>query len=141
MADLSTVEGLHESLADVQLVDCREQYEWDAGRIEGALHILGRCVSGDRNRGNPAELCVERSDPANHLIPIFGGHPQVGHDDIWQDVGGRCAQYGKCLGAGGNSDDDGPTLFQHRLRQISRVGLIVDEQHSRMRQRWQLLSL
>jgi len=39
MADLSTVEGLHEALADVQLVDCREQYEWDAGRIEGALHI------------------------------------------------------------------------------------------------------
>jgi rhodanese-related sulfurtransferase len=30
---------LHESLDDVQLVDCREQYEWDAGRIAGALHI------------------------------------------------------------------------------------------------------
>jgi rhodanese-related sulfurtransferase len=39
MADLSTVEGLHESGDDVQLVDCREQYEWDAGRIQGALHI------------------------------------------------------------------------------------------------------
>jgi rhodanese-related sulfurtransferase len=39
MADLSTVEGVHESLADVQLVDCREQSEWDAGRIQGALHI------------------------------------------------------------------------------------------------------
>jgi rhodanese-related sulfurtransferase len=39
VADLSTVEGLHESLGDVQLVDCREQYEWDAGRIEGSLHI------------------------------------------------------------------------------------------------------
>ena len=39
MADLSTVEGLHESVDDVQLVDCREQYEWDAGRIAGALHI------------------------------------------------------------------------------------------------------
>jgi rhodanese-related sulfurtransferase len=39
MADLSTVEGVHESLGDIQLVDCREQYEWDAGRIAGALHI------------------------------------------------------------------------------------------------------
>ena len=39
MADLSTVEGVHESQADIQLVDCREQYEWDAGRIQGALHI------------------------------------------------------------------------------------------------------
>jgi rhodanese-related sulfurtransferase len=39
MADLSTVEGVHESLDDVQLLDCREQSEWDAGRIQGALHI------------------------------------------------------------------------------------------------------
>ena len=39
MADLSSVHGLHESLEDVQIVDCREQYEWDAGRIAGALHI------------------------------------------------------------------------------------------------------
>ena len=39
MADLSTVEGVHESLDDIQLVDCREQNEWDAGRVEGALHI------------------------------------------------------------------------------------------------------
>jgi len=39
MADLSTVERVHESLDEIQLVDCREQYEWDAGRIEGALHI------------------------------------------------------------------------------------------------------
>jgi rhodanese-related sulfurtransferase len=39
VADLSTVQGVHESLGDVQLVDCREQPEWDAGRIDGALHI------------------------------------------------------------------------------------------------------
>jgi rhodanese-related sulfurtransferase len=39
MADLSTVEGVHQALDDIQLIDCREQYEWDAGRIEGALHI------------------------------------------------------------------------------------------------------
>jgi rhodanese-related sulfurtransferase len=24
---------------DVQIVDCREGWEWDAGRIEGAVHI------------------------------------------------------------------------------------------------------
>ena len=48
MADLSTVEGLHESLGDVQLLDCREQYEWDAGRIEGAMHIpLTDVMSGE----------------------------------------------------------------------------------------------
>ena len=39
MADLSSVEGVHESLDDIQLLDCREQFEWDAGRIQGALNI------------------------------------------------------------------------------------------------------
>jgi rhodanese-related sulfurtransferase len=46
MADLSTVEGVHESLDDIQLVDCREQDEWDAGRIQGALHIPLNDVMG-----------------------------------------------------------------------------------------------
>ena len=39
MSDLSTPKGAYDDLATIQLVDCREQYEWDAGRIEGALHI------------------------------------------------------------------------------------------------------
>jgi rhodanese-related sulfurtransferase len=39
VADLRTVEGVHESLDDIQLLDCRERSEWDAGRIQGALHI------------------------------------------------------------------------------------------------------
>ena len=30
---------LAERLGDVQLVDVREPYEWEAGRIEGARHI------------------------------------------------------------------------------------------------------
>ena len=48
MADLSSVHGLHEALGAVQIVDCREQYEWDAGRIEGALHIpLTDVMAGD----------------------------------------------------------------------------------------------
>ena len=36
---LTTVKGVHEHLGEIQLVDCREQYEWDAGRVEGALHM------------------------------------------------------------------------------------------------------
>jgi rhodanese-related sulfurtransferase len=36
---LSSVRGVFEQLEDVQLVDCREPYEWEAGRIEGAIHI------------------------------------------------------------------------------------------------------
>ena len=37
--ELSSVIAVHERLDDIQLVDCREPYEWDAGRVEGAIHI------------------------------------------------------------------------------------------------------
>jgi rhodanese-related sulfurtransferase len=29
----------HRDAGDIQLIDVREQYEWDAGRIDGARHI------------------------------------------------------------------------------------------------------
>jgi rhodanese-related sulfurtransferase len=37
--DLSSVSTVHERLDEIQLVDCREPYEWEAGRVEGAIHI------------------------------------------------------------------------------------------------------
>ena len=37
--DLSSVTAVHERLDEIQLVDCREPYEWEAGRVEGAIHI------------------------------------------------------------------------------------------------------
>ena len=37
--DLTTSSGLAEHLDEVQVVDCREPYEWQAGRIEGSIHI------------------------------------------------------------------------------------------------------
>lgn len=36
---LTTPRGAFERLDQIQLVDCREQYEWDAGRVEGAIHL------------------------------------------------------------------------------------------------------
>ncbi|MDH4111910.1 MAG: rhodanese-like domain-containing protein [Actinomycetota bacterium] len=45
MSDQTTNEGLtavrtvHERLAEIQLVDCRELYEWEAGRVEGAVYL------------------------------------------------------------------------------------------------------
>lgn len=38
-ADLTTSKGLWERREQVTIVDVREQNEWDAGRIEGALFI------------------------------------------------------------------------------------------------------
>jgi len=44
MDDLRKV---YEGRDDVQIVDCREQWEWDAGRIEGAVLIpLNQLMSG-----------------------------------------------------------------------------------------------
>jgi len=39
MADLSDPKEVSEHLSEVQIVDVREQYEFDAGRIDGAVHI------------------------------------------------------------------------------------------------------
>jgi rhodanese-related sulfurtransferase len=39
MSELTTARGVFERLGDVQIVDCREPYEWVAGRIDGAVHI------------------------------------------------------------------------------------------------------
>ncbi|HEY6566415.1 MAG TPA: macro domain-containing protein [Actinomycetota bacterium] len=36
---LTTVSGVFEQLDQIQVVDCREPYEWEAGRVEGAVHI------------------------------------------------------------------------------------------------------
>jgi rhodanese-related sulfurtransferase len=80
MADLSTVEGVHESLGDIQLVDCREQYEWDAGRIEGALHIplndvMAGVGSGVLDLAKPvAVICRSgnRSELASQMLQARG---------------------------------------------------------------------
>ena len=39
MSDLETPRGVYERRDEIQIVDVREPYEWDAGRIEGAVHI------------------------------------------------------------------------------------------------------
>ncbi len=47
-ADLTTSRGLAEHLDDVQVVDCREPYEWQAGRIEGSIHLpLNTLLAGE----------------------------------------------------------------------------------------------
>jgi rhodanese-related sulfurtransferase len=37
--DLTNVRAVHDRLADIQLVDCRELYEWEAGRVESAIYL------------------------------------------------------------------------------------------------------
>lgn len=53
---LSSVRGVFEQLDGVQLVDCREPYEWEAGRVEGAIHI----PLNDIMAGGGSELDTDR---------------------------------------------------------------------------------
>jgi hypothetical protein len=39
MSDLSTPKGTYEERDRVQIVDCREPYEWAAGRVDGSKHL------------------------------------------------------------------------------------------------------
>ena len=46
MSDLSDPKDVFDHLSEVQIVDVREQYEFDAGRIDGAIHILLNSLMG-----------------------------------------------------------------------------------------------
>ena len=57
--DLTTPRDAYERLAEIQLVDCREPYEWDAGRVEGAVHIpLNTIMAGDTTGLDPGKRVV-----------------------------------------------------------------------------------
>jgi rhodanese-related sulfurtransferase len=56
MSDLSTPKGAYDELSTIQLVDCREQYEWEAGRVEGAVHIPLNDIMG----GAGGDLATDR---------------------------------------------------------------------------------
>ena len=76
---LTTVRGVHDRLDEIQLVDCRELYEWEAGRIEGAVHIpLNSIMAGagsELDQGRPiAVICRSgnRSELATMMLRARG---------------------------------------------------------------------
>ena len=57
--DLTTSSGLAERLGEVQVVDCREPYEWHAGRIDGSIHIpLNSILAGAIGQLDPQKTTV-----------------------------------------------------------------------------------
>ena|SRR3989442_15861486 len=57
--ELTTPKGTFARLGEIQLVDCREQYEWDAGRIDGAIHIpLNAIMAGGGAELEPGKPVV-----------------------------------------------------------------------------------
>ena len=93
--DLSDVKAVHDRLDDIQLVDCREPYEWEAGRVDGAVHIpLNTIMAGgaDLDQSTPvAVICRSgnRSELATMMLQArgFDAHNVEGGMEAWQSAG------------------------------------------------------
>jgi rhodanese-related sulfurtransferase len=94
--DLENVKGVYDRLDQVQLVDCREQYEWDAGRVDAAIHIpLNTLMAGtgpELDRGKPvAVICRSgnRSELASTMLQArgFDAHNVEGGMEAWEAAG------------------------------------------------------
>jgi rhodanese-related sulfurtransferase len=72
--ELTTAVGVNERLDEIQLVDCRELYEWSAGRIEGARHIPLNSImagaTGDLDPDKPV-VVVCRSGNRSELASLM----------------------------------------------------------------------
>ena len=76
---LTSVKGVFHHLGEIQLVDCREQYEWDAGRVESAIHVPLNSImagaGGDLDQSKPiAVICRSgnRSELATTMFQARG---------------------------------------------------------------------
>ena len=95
MSDLETARGVYERKDDIQIVDVREPYEWEAGRIEGAVHVpLNDLMAGggefDKDRPVVA-VCRSgnRSELATMMLQARGyeAHNLVGGMEAWERDG------------------------------------------------------
>jgi rhodanese-related sulfurtransferase len=93
---LTTVRGVHDRLNEIQLVDCREPYEWEAGRIEGAIHVpLNTPMAGagpELDKTQPiAVICRSgnRSELASVMLQArgFEAHNVEGGMEEWAREG------------------------------------------------------
>lgn len=92
MVDLSTPKGVQERLDEIQLVDCREPYEWVAGRIEGSVHIPLNSImagaTGDLDPQRPVVILCRsgnRSELATLMLQArgFDAHNLEGGIEDW----------------------------------------------------------
>ena len=96
MADLEHPKGVFEHLDEVQLVDCREQNEWDAGRIDGAIFMpLNSILAGagdDLDKSKPVVVVCRmgnRSELATMMFQARGydAHNLEGGMEAWEAAG------------------------------------------------------
>jgi rhodanese-related sulfurtransferase len=72
--ELTTARGLAGRLHEVQVVDCREPYEWVAGRIEGSIHLpLNSILAGATGELDPerSTVVVCRSGSRSELATLM----------------------------------------------------------------------
>ena len=93
---LTSVEGVHDHLDEIQLVDCRELYEWVAGKVDGAVHIpLNAIMAGagsDLDKAKPvAVICRSgnRSELATMMLQARGyeAYNVEGGMEAWEAAG------------------------------------------------------
>jgi rhodanese-related sulfurtransferase len=94
--DLTNVKGVYDRLDQIQLVDCREPYEWDAGRVDGAIHIpLKALMAGSGPALDPSKpiavICRSgnRSELASTMLQArgFEAHNVEGGMEAWEAAG------------------------------------------------------
>jgi len=94
--DLTSVNGVFDRLEEIQLVDCREPYEWQAGRIQSAVHIpLNAVMSGATADLDPAKpvavICRSgnRSELASMMLQArgFEAYNVEGGMEAWAAAG------------------------------------------------------
>lgn len=79
MSDFSNVRDVYDRLQEIQLVDCRENYEWVAGHVDSAIHIPVNSImagaGGDLDKAKPvAVICRtgNRSELATMMLQARG---------------------------------------------------------------------
>ena len=96
MSDLTHAKGVWDHFDEVQIVDCRETYEWVAGRIEGAVHIpLNAIMAGATANLEPSRpvVVVCRSGNRSELGALmlqargFEAHNLEGGMEEWEREG------------------------------------------------------
>jgi rhodanese-related sulfurtransferase len=94
--DLTTAKGCWERRDAVQILDVREGWEWDAGHIEGALHIpLNELLAGRMeglDEGRPVVAVCKtgnRSEVAALMLRARGyeAHNLEGGSEEWVEAG------------------------------------------------------
>ena len=96
MSELTHPRGVWDRRDEVQIVDCREAYEWVAGRIDGAVHIpLNGILAGKVDALDPARPVVgvcrsgNRSELGALMLQArgFDAHNLEGGMEDWEREG------------------------------------------------------